>query len=582
MVLRGYRLLACGLAVAVVLGGCTGGHRSGPSTAAATGRPIGAGVTVTGAQVPAGLAAAPDGSAVPAFGTGPAITDLVVPAVTVTPSGPLPAPVTLTFHVDTPVPTDGSVAIATAESPSGPWSLLQTTVSADGRSVAAQTDHLSLFGIIKVDIGEALRELKEQFLDGITGDFTTEATRPACADEARARAGGYTITSSTNGAVYWCLGLDGGKPVFKVVNRRRYPLAVAHPGLTFLRYAAQGVSLASLARFGSGGTTILFPFQEADFTVAVPAGGTGGISTQMSGPAQGLYQLQVGLETAGTILGRFGAGARSTFAQVFDWMGTALGDGDCVSALLQVDPGKILGSCFSAADLDRYFGWKGLLLAPFIAVGALLEFFRSEFDALGDQLDGRDRYAVTIARAGTVATNVILVRPVDGHSHLARGYTITKTVSGDCQPGSEVVDGAYRCFGTDNLVYDPCWADLDHPSQPGVVCLIQPWSTTVVRMLLGGPPDAPVGSGGDPTSEPPWGVQLSTGQRCLAVQGSHDSFGDQPVDYGCDGDLVLLRGFDEHGATWTVHTAHDNGGYTAGPVASVTAAWFGLADAFTG
>ena len=98
-----------------------------------------------------------------------------------------------------------------------------------------------------------------------------------------------------------------------------------------------------------------------------------------------------------------------------------------------------------------------------------------------------------------------------------------------CVPGSDSVGDAYRCF-SGNGIHDPCWADDGSPSTPTVVCQQEPWDTSVTQFT--------VPSGLEPFDQNlpidrnyPWGVQLTDGERCIALQGAHDNYDGSVVDY---------------------------------------------------
>jgi hypothetical protein len=205
-----------------------------------------------------------------------------------------------------------------------------------------------------------------------------------------------------------------------------------------------------------------------------------------------------------------------------------------------------------------------------------------------DKVTGNTTFTLPIG-TDVAPTKIVQIRPVDAQGRLAAGFVVDKTVTGDpssglqpCEPGSEVVGAAYRCFGSDNGVYDPCWADSTNPNTPAAVCLLDPWSPQVIRILLAQPVDA-AGAADDPPSNPatdePWDVQLSTGQHCSSVQGTHDSFGGQVVDYFCDDNkTVLLRGVRRNNGRWTMTSAHydSNYNYTTGSTVDILTAWYGL------
>jgi len=104
-----------------------------------------------------------------------------------------------------------------------------------------------------------------------------------------------------------------------------------------------------------------------------------------------------------------------------------------------------------------------------------------------------------------------------------------------------------------------------------------PWATSVVHLAVAGVP-----AGVDVTSpdlDYPWGVELTSGARCVAFQGAHDNFDGKVIDFGCTGGSVsglsLLRGVSRTTPYWTYQTVIYNGpNQLAGPQVTVATAWF--------
>src|SRR5207237_4729555 len=106
----------------------------------------------------------------------------------------------------------------------------------------------------------------------------------------------YTIQSDAKDTLYWCFGVEDGKRVLKLVNRKPYPLEVWHPGLTTL-HQEYNLDIDKLARFGSGHESFLFPYEEVDYALSKPLkpGEKAGITNTFSGYAQALYRLETGV-----------------------------------------------------------------------------------------------------------------------------------------------------------------------------------------------------------------------------------------------------------------------------------------------
>jgi hypothetical protein len=179
------------------------------------------------------------------------------------------------------------------------------------------------------------------------------------------------------------------------------------------------------------------------------------------------------------------------------------------------------------------------------------------------------------ARPGALtATRQVHVSPVGPDGSPVRGYRTTVTAGrAGCEPGSEAIGQAYRCFAG-HFLYDPCWAAK--ASTPTVLCLAFPWSVTDIRLTVSAPlsPIPPVG----PISEP-WGVELAGGQRCVVIQGAHSTFDGRVIDYYCNARLSLLRGLAKTGPVWRAASVIGTSGHqAAGPVREIRIAWFGRPD----
>jgi hypothetical protein len=140
-------------------------------------------------------------------------------------------------------------------------------------------------------------------------------------------------------------------------------------------------------------------------------------------------------------------------------------------------------------------------------------------------------------------------------------------------------NNVYRC-GFANYVVDPCWRDR-RAAGPSVVCLAHPWDTAALRILLSA--RLPQSSGHSNLNAAPWAIRLRSGERCINLQGAHDTVtgrgGAAVIDYSCGSNLFLVRGIDRRHETWRIRAARRTPrGVThyalAGSV-SIAAAWFG-------
>jgi hypothetical protein len=184
--------------------------------------------------------------------------------------------------------------------------------------------------------------------------------------------------------------------------------------------------------------------------------------------------------------------------------------------------------------------------------------------------------ATAVASRPPEQTYVRYAAPVTADGEQLPTISVSGTVNGRCQIGSDVVlsVSVYRCF-SGNEIYDPCWA---MSSGPSVLCLPAPWSASVVEVRSGvlnsrisiAPTDL----------DAPWAVQLTSGERCLGLQGAHDLYSGRAIDFACTSTstsarLELLRGVNRLEPLWTYQTVVRQGsGYRLGPTVAVGTAWF--------
>lgn len=334
------------------------------------------------------------------------------PAVHITPDGPLAAPITLRFKLSHKVddPHDIVLAVNQTGKPDD-WTLVLPTRVEDGYAYYITT-HLSwwqpLWQSFTNLVSATGDELKRQW-DGLTGDVFAEAEKPQCQDEQGARDKGYSISWKGAEVLYWCLGLENGKPVVHIANKRSYPVFINHKGISVPENPKSKLGLEMLGRQSfSDNRTVMMPFDQLGLNYELGNGESKTFTTEYNGFAEGLYQLEFGLTTLINILTRYGAGAgtisngalkAAQFDQVAEKMGKAIEHKECFNALNTDKPntGEIISGCFSPAAIADMFGWKGVLVAVVMAAAPIINFFRNSFETLGDLLQGKDKEAVTVS-----------------------------------------------------------------------------------------------------------------------------------------------------------------------------------------
>jgi len=228
-------------------------------------------------------------------------------------------------------------------------------------------------------------------------------------------------------AVVSCASGTGVVAALKVVNQRRYPLLLSHPDLSVMVKAPLDRTLAAVSHFGSKGLTVLGPGDQVTYAADIKLGTETSATTQFDSFGQSLTALQVGAETLVAIVSRFGFLKSTNAVEIAD---TFLQAGDCAAALGR-GPAKLLVSCFGPAELNRALGAAGAVVAAAYLVGGVVAFFQSEFDALGDQFNGRDTYKLTLRHeqqtpSGAPGGNVI---SKTGIGSLSFGMTIAQAES---------------------------------------------------------------------------------------------------------------------------------------------------------
>jgi hypothetical protein len=180
----------------------------------------------------------------------------------------------------------------------------------------------------------------------------------------------------------------------------------------------------------------------------------------------------------------------------------------------------------------------------------------------------------------STATRQVRLSPVTRNGVPAGGFRVASTAAGaTCEPGSEAIGQAYRCFAG-NAIYDPCWAE--NAATPTVLCLPYPWARGDIKLLLREPLSPIPSHAGGPGLGEPWGLELAGGQRCVLAQGAHSVFAGRVIDYYCSTKLWLLRGLTEDRPQWQAGSviAANSGKLARGPVEEIMIAWFGRPDTF--
>ena len=175
-------------------------------------------------------------------------------------------------------------------------------------------------------------------------------------------------------------------------------------------------------------------------------------------------------------------------------------------------------------------------------------------------------------------TAIIHVRPVDDQGRLRADFLVTQTVhDAKCPLSSEKVGELANACNAGEFIYDPCWTERDGPSGPSVICMTDPWTHNVERLLTA----TTIAPAAETAGGSPWGIELADGQRCRVSTGAHASINPSG---GRDADVVdyyaglglALRGIDKSHAVWTATAVRyiDKDHYERVDPMAIATVWF--------
>jgi hypothetical protein len=185
--------------------------------------------------------------------------------------------------------------------------------------------------------------------------------------------------------------------------------------------------------------------------------------------------------------------------------------------------------------------------------------------------------------ATTRRTRVVYVRPTTRQGALRPGYKVSgRRAEGRCT-GSEAATNGFRCSARSGL-YPWCWPLGRVTTARAVVCADTPWERTVTKITL----SERLRPNPRERAEPAvlWGVQLTTGQRCVTVPGKGEEFNGAIIRFGCAGapaDLELLGEPAKTRAPWQIREIHvystkeSRPRYMHGPIGLLAVAWYPVA-----
>lgn len=162
-------------------------------------------------------------------------------------------------------------------------------------------------------------------------------------------------------------------------------------------------------------------------------------------------------------------------------------------------------------------------------------------------------------------TELKLYRPfVDGIQ-----VVIKKKITGDCWQQSQRIkrEDAWRCTA-EGKVYDPCFIK-PVGARNEAICPYSPWSMNGVQINLSSAADNSNHTPLDMSEAYPWAVELTSGEKCQAVDEGQVYDGLQ-VRYQCNSQIVLIGRVQRCEAKWSILQRSPQGISTA----LLSKAWF--------
>lgn len=146
---------------------------------------------------------------------------------------------------------------------------------------------------------------------------------------------------------------------------------------------------------------------------------------------------------------------------------------------------------------------------------------------------------------------------------------IKQKIAGQCWQQSQRIkrEDAWRCVA-EGKVYDPCFVKL-YGSRNEALCPQSPWVADSVQINLSTPVDNSQHVTLDMSEAYPWAVELTTGEKCQAVD-EGESFDGLQVHYQCNSQTVLIGRVQRCEAKWSILQRTTKGVSTA----LVAKAWF--------
>lgn len=145
-------------------------------------------------------------------------------------------------------------------------------------------------------------------------------------------------------------------------------------------------------------------------------------------------------------------------------------------------------------------------------------------------------------------TELKLFRPFDNPQV---SLIVRERHEGQCwqQSGHIKREDAWRCMA-DGKTYDPCFIQ-QYGSHKQALCPESPWNTSSVQLELPAAVDNTSHVPLDMSQAYPWGIELESGEKCLAIDDGK-LFDGLPVRYECDNQTVIFGHMQRCKTQWSI------------------------------
>jgi hypothetical protein len=317
----------------------------------------------------------------------------VSPVYTLNPPGPLGSSVTVRLRLDNALPATSPVLVATRTSAERPWTYAPGTLTSDARHVDFETSSLDEVGALAVDVEGALAGFQQDLAAGLATRVDRTARKPVCAGEKAAREQGYTVAASKTRTLFWCFGLESGKRVIKITNRRPIPVELAHPNVPVLADPEAEKTWASWSRVLGTENTVLAPGRTVTYDADLEPSTELMLDAESLAVGQSLRLVQAVVRAVALRLGKFGTAPLNLTTTVDSFLAMP----QCARSLGKGSD-AVLAGCFTQAKLARLFGTRARLLLPLVSASELPLVLRQQTESLALWSRTTDRQRILVRR----------------------------------------------------------------------------------------------------------------------------------------------------------------------------------------